>query len=673
MRRLAFRPLIAAFLAAALVAVGVGAGCAAHRTGDAVRSVHFEGNDRHGNGGLLAPQSDRALRNAMKQPVSSWTAFLAPGTVEPIWVDRALLDADGQRLEVWYANHGYFDAHFLGWQLEGRPTRPRRRVHPVDVVGYVDQGEPSRVVSVEIEGMKPLLEATRRRIRDLVLLAPGDVFDRDAYRESAATIESLLRTSSYAYASVTGEVEVHPDTHEVFVRYLVTPGLVCTFGAVNFTGRPGIDTDLLDRLVTIKEGGAFSTKPIAATRANLFALKVFSVVNVIPDLSDPTRASVPVRIELRSAPSTEVQAGPAFTLEPGRQQLAASVRYNDYDVARRLWRWENEANLGVATLVDSVGALGSLDPRTDIAPVVSLDSKLTMPRLTADLTLTNHFAIALDAKPGYRVLSPSYNPALSWAGIPHFTPSIGYRLQYIDYFTETFETDVVKASLPCTESPFGDRVIDPGLLSLVEQGASYDSRDDPVEPHHGTYWSVGFAEAGVGGDYSFFRASGEVRHFIGVAPRKVEDFILAGRLGAGVILPFGDSAHARVPWVERFYLGGSTTVRGWAADTLGPTGGAEECPTEVPTGGKMMVYANFEPRLRLYGNLLGAVFVDAGRVWDSVDQFDPAGVQVSAGGGLRYLTAVGPLRVDFAYVLNQAEAFSALTPWALHFGLSEAF
>jgi len=403
---------------------------------------------------------------------------------------------------------------------------------------------------------------------------------------------------------------------------------------------------------------------------------VYAVVNVLPDLSDPTRRVVPVTIQLRPTETQEVTAGPGFGLEPGLQQLSGSVGYTNYNVADRLWRWENEAEAGVATLVDGPRDLVTLDPRTDISPVGGVTSTFTLPRFVGRITVATRFTFEVRPEPGYRYISPTLQPNLSWEAVPNFTPTAGYRLTYIDYFTERFETGV--SDLGAAETPFGDQVIDPGLLSVLEQGATWDSRDDLIAPHRGWYWSLALAEAGLGGDFQFLRARGEVRTFRALTflPGKAswqEDLVVAARAGGGIIVPYGSEERAKVPLPERLFLGGGTTVRGWSANTLGP----RDEPVDgyrAPLGGKLSGWANLEGRARVYGQLYFVPFVDVGRVWRDPADFDLGELQVSVGSGFRYLTSIGPVRIDLAWVVNRDPEFDDIgPPVAVHFGLSEAF
>src|SRR6185503_19874876 len=109
--------------------------------------------------------------NVMTQSVGSWHSFVAPRVLEPAWLDTNNLDVDARRIEVWYANHGFFDAHFLGWELRRIEVAEHRKVRPVVVVGHVEQGLPSKVTSVEITGLDGLLPPLQRRVRKELDLA----------------------------------------------------------------------------------------------------------------------------------------------------------------------------------------------------------------------------------------------------------------------------------------------------------------------------------------------------------------------------------------------------------------------------------------------------------------------------------------------------------------------
>ena len=663
---------------------GLGGGCGAHRTGDAVRTLHFEGNARPPapSEWLTAEQTDRALRNAMTHPKGRWQSFLFPSVVEPAWLDPVMLERDGWRLETWYANHGYFDARFLGWEID-HPERPAsRRTRPVDITGHVEQGEPSRVTAIDLSGIEKLGAPLSRRVWSTLKVQKGAIWSTEDWNDSLDGVTLLLRQQSLAHADVKGTVQVDPVAHEVQVAIRVAPGHPCRFGKVSIEGLTRIKAAELTPLIEVIEGKPYRESNLQRTREKLFALGVFGVVNVLPDLSDPTSRVVPIQIKLTEIKTREIKAGPGFQFEPGLQTLGVSATYTDNNLANRLWRVSQTATLGVASTATGFDTISS----AQLSPVGSISGNIDLPRLfESRFTILNQGSFGRDVTAYSDVLRAEFAPSVLFEGIPNLSPTIGYHIRYEDQVGDycTLKKNNLGAA---SEYPY--------LLSMLEQAAVYDGRNDPLSPTRGWYWSLRFSEAGgpFGGLYDFFKAQGEVRVYRSILRLGRQDFgtTVAARLGGGIIQPYGSTT--RVPLEERLFLGGGTTVRGWAADHLGPhveSSAADGCDNGiVPVGGNLQLYGNLELRqpLPFYPELSLATFLDAGRVWDEPANFAFSAIQYSVGGGIRYLTSIGPIRLDVGWRLGDPSYFgsgvdpetgqplgSAEPRWAMHFGLSEAF
>jgi translocation and assembly module TamA len=101
-----------------------------------------------------------------------------------------------------------------------------------------------------------------------------------------------------------------------------------------------------------------------------------------------------------------------------------------------------------------------------------------------------------------------------------------------------------------------------------------------------------------------------------------------------------------LPPDQRFYGGGSATVRGYKYQSIGP-----QFPDNKPIGGTSIDAATLELRQRLPGNFAFAAFVDAGQVGATSTPFTGP-LRVGAGLGVRYYTPIGPIRLDVAVPLN---------------------
>jgi len=198
-------------------------------------------------------------------------------------------------------------------------------------------------------------------------------------------------------------------------------------------------------------------------------------------------------------------------------------------------------------------------------------------------------------------------------------------------------------------------------IAAVRALAVLDFRDDPFNPKKGTLLSgsAELATLALGSSVDYWKMSGQGSFYFTVLRHST--IVLSGR--AGMARAFGSTQE--VPIQKRFFLGGRTTVRGFKEDTLGPKGA-----DGTPTGGDMMVNTNAELRVPLRYGFIGAVFVDAGSVWfarDTVSGFD---LRKTSGLGLRYLTPVGPIGLDYAWKLDRREGETA-AEW--HFTIGAVF
>jgi len=130
-----------------------------------------------------------------------------------------------------------------------------------------------------------------------------------------------------------------------------------------------------------------------------------------------------------------------------------------------------------------------------------------------------------------------------------------------------------------------------------------------------------------------------------------------------------------VPFFKRYFLGGSSNLRGWGRLDVAPlsSGG-------LPLGGTRFVNSSAELRAPIWSNLSGVLFIDAGRV--SADPLSGApmdtGWRYDVGPGIRYQTPIGPLRVDIGYQLNPIPGLMVngekeTRRFRFHFSIGQAF
>ena len=128
-----------------------------------------------------------------------------------------------------------------------------------------------------------------------------------------------------------------------------------------------------------------------------------------------------------------------------------------------------------------------------------------------------------------------------------------------------------------------------------------------------------------------------------------------------------------LPAAERFFAGGANTVRGFAEDRLGERSTLDR--NGLPTGGNALLVFNSEVRVPVWRGLVVAAFVDAGNVFLRASDLDLAEIRGATGVGLRYLSPIGPIRVDLGFKLDRQTFAGGAREGrtALHITVGQAF
>ena len=211
--------------------------------------------------------------------------------------------------------------------------------------------------------------------------------------------------------------------------------------------------------------------------------------------------------------------------------------------------------------------------------------------------------------------------------------------------------------------------INPLLIPLYSQSSHVaeiggsivqDKRDDPSNAHRGMYNSIdtALAEQYFGGNKNFLRVLLHNSYYKTFGP-----YTLASNTEFGVIKSFhlasGFIPSTYIPLPERFFGGGSNSMRGFPDDQAGP----RDPDTGFPIGGNALLFHSTELRFPLIGdNIGGVIFHDMGNVFTGLSEIsfrfhqnnlEDFNYMVHAVGfGIRYRTPVGPVRLDFAYSIN---------------------
>jgi outer membrane protein assembly complex protein YaeT len=636
MARLIFR---AAFLVLLLAAVS---GCK-EDTGVKVTSFTFKGNQA-----VTAKQ----LKSVLATGASSKLPW---GTKR--YFSREQFDADLKRIVAFYTDRGYPDA-----RVTSTDVKLNEQQDAVAITITIAEGQPITVERIVLEGFETLPADHRSGLDTGLPLKVGAPLDRALLQASRESTLDELRDHGHPYASVrTSESPGSSDRQRV-ITFRADPGPVAQVGEIEIAGNATVSENVVRRQLTFRPGDIFRQSRLHESQRKLYSLELFQFANIEPIGLENKSETVPVRVTVTKSDHKKVNFG---------------VGYGTEEKARTEIDWRHVNAFGGAQTVGVLARYSSLDRGVRLT---YKEPYIFSPRwslgVSGQLWQAREPAYDLDTTGGRVTVTRQFarGGGPVFGGRPSMALSFTYANEWERY---TIDTDILEdVSLRDELIALG---LDPtrrgeqrGQRSAISVDASRNSTDNLLDAKRGYVASVHFEYAApfLGGTYDYREVTSEGRIY-----QKLGNFaVLAAQLRGGNITPNGDPT-IRVPFFKRYFLGGATNLRGWGRFEVSPLseGG-------LPIGGTRFVNGSVELRAPIWGQLSGVVFVDGGRVWA-----DPArvigediGWRYDAGPGLRYLTPIGPIRVDVGYQLNPIPNLFEITGqkqrrFRFHFSIGQAF
>ena len=531
-----------------------------------------------------------------------------------------LLDPDAAALGDFYSALGYLNAQI---------GAPRVEVDDSDADISIEVSEGARVVisSIEIEGAESFTDAELTAVLNIKEGSPYNEVDL-----ADARYRLLDYYGSRGFADIRIDIAREFEEKGVRVIFRVSEGGKIFVGKTVVKGNSKTKHKVIYREIAYEEGAPLDYAKLAKTRQGLYRLGIFRSVNVEATEKYDDSADVAIRVEEDDPGTVEVGVGYG---EYERYRGFADISYRNFAGLNRQVGLRTE----LSTLESRV-ILNYYDPWF-------LDRKIP---------LRAYFLREQRREKNIDTGETRYR-------LRRYTASVGTDRKVdekakaeIFYEFSLVKTWDVKPDVILTKEDTGTLAI-----SSIRPGLVYDTRDNVFDPRKGFFTgvSVKVASGYIFSDTDFVKVIVHGSAYQGVAKWLVVALSLRGGAAKG----FADTDE--LPLVERFFLGGRTTVRGYNQDSLGPKGSLGS-----PTGGNAFVLGNLELRTYLTKSWSLVGFLDGGNVWVKAGDVDLSELKYTTGLGLRYNTPVGPIRLDWGYKLDREKGESASE---VHFSIGHTF
>jgi translocation and assembly module TamA len=478
----------------------------------------------------------------------------------------------------------------------------------------------------------------------IVGLKPGDPAAASGLRAAEARLVDYFRARGSPLTKVQSIAPVVDHAaHTMDVTLTVTPGPTARFGEATIVGPEHFSPDIVRSFLYIRPGDPYSPQALADARASIRSIPAVGGVRIIEGTKLDAYGELPYEVDVDDRLPYAVGASANYSTTNGP---AGQVYWEDRNVFGGAERLRLEGDLFYTQ--PNSGFWPNFEPFSTGGLGGRISANLLKPALwgtTNDLlfnALGERVSTSAVGFVGYDVTDEDA------------TAAVRHR------FSDTFSIQAgAEAQTGVTTDSLGR--VDYTLVG-VPVSLTYDSTDNKLDPTRGVRLTASAAGFGtfLGSSLDLVQAKLFASSYYSVDPD--QRFVLAGRVGFGAL---GGPALDEIPANWRFYAGGGGSVRGYAYDSLGPTG-----PFGNVVGGRSLFVASAELRVKVTDTIGVVPFFDAGNAFASSFPDFSEPLYMAAGLGLRYYTSIGPIRLDVAFPFERRPGSGAV---AVYVSIGQAF
>jgi outer membrane protein insertion porin family len=573
-----------------------------------IEKVRFSGNKAF---------PDKDLRKEMETQEVTWYSFLDESGV----YQKDILKLDLFRLEGFYHDRGYLRVKVLEPRID-----INQRAREIHITIPIEEGPQFRVKSLNIKGDETV---SPDEIQKNILTKVGEIYNVSQLRQDILTITDLYGQKGYAYADANPVSTLNDEDRTVDLSVEVDKGKKVYVGNIEVLGNIKTRDNVIRREFRLKEGELFDGSKLKRSKQRINNLNYFEDVKI-----DTHRGQDPDLIDILTT-VTERPTG-SFTVGIGFSSVENFVFSSSISQDNL---FGNGQKLSLTTQLSSI--------RTDF------NIAFTEPRLFDSEVSFGVNAFNEDQE-FFSFDSQSTGGALS----------LGKNLTEYESITVAYRLASVEVSGIDAADETSTFKNETQVTSRISPTFVHDSRDNFLNPSTGWRHVLGFQLAGLGGS-KFTKSTYEVTYYRPLLGKLVA--------AAHVQIDYAEGyGGEELPSFEKYFMGGSTSLRGFNIQDVGPKDDDED-----PIGGSQSLLLNLELQYPFTKSFRGFVFYDRGNVYGSgfdisstSENFDLGKMRSSIGAGVRFISPFGPLGFAYGIKLDKKNGESAAE---FHFSAGSAF
>lgn len=523
---------------------------------------------------------------------SKESGFLAREPFNPVF-----FSADQLSLLDLYKSKGYFDMQVGDLEISSNKFGDQKTI-----TFPIQEGEAYHINSIQFKSNQPLDTSLLVQKSGL---KTGEIYDREKINRAQEIIADKIFDQGYAYAQVVITSSVVSDKPKLDLLIYVDLGPKIYVRTVEIEGNDITKKAVLTKNMKIYPGEIFSYKKMLEAQQQLRKLGIFSSIQMNPQGYDEKSEQIDLKVTVieRKTISANIQGG-----FDSRHLATGEFNFTKYNLMGKAKHFNTRMIGG---------------PKYDRGEIT-----FSSPRIFgASWNLANQYFVEYEDEPNF--------VDLNYGGYISTLKNFGSRLTF-GFKEQITHTDVFEDRSNIEE--LGDSLFD-NTFNEFELSLGYDRRDNYSDPQKGYYVLIknelNTDLSDVANNFNIVQINAS--HHIGFLKR----FTLNNTVRYGHT--FEISSNPRIPVNKLFFLGGADTIRGFPEDGVDDSGGTVA-----------LVY-NAELHLRIHKSLKLAGFFDTGFLSDDINSVTMSDFRESAGVGLRYFTPIGPIRLDYGFILDRRD------------------